>query len=178
MPIELLTMAGGAITGFIFRYMAERAKERTQLYEIALGTKKAELESADAAAKRVPVEFGRPQLLPTPSVEANKSPINPSAAGEITPFEPTVSEAEIKLPPVKILVKDLKSLNNKDNLLPVLVDSDGQEYSLTPTVSEEAPKMKVDWIKLVEFYLGTAVFLALIYWGYKMYRKKVKKNNK
>ena len=59
MPIELLTMAGGAITGFVFRYMAERAKERSQLYEIALGTKKAQLESADAAAKRVPVEFGK-----------------------------------------------------------------------------------------------------------------------
>ena len=59
MPIELLTMAGGAITGFIFRYMAERAKERSQLYEIALGTKKAEIESADAAAARVPVEVGK-----------------------------------------------------------------------------------------------------------------------
>ena len=48
MPIELLTMAGGAITGFIFRYMAERAKERSQLYEIALGTKKAEIERVTA----------------------------------------------------------------------------------------------------------------------------------
>jgi hypothetical protein len=39
--------------------MAERAKERSQLYEIALGTKKAEIESADAAAARVPVEVGK-----------------------------------------------------------------------------------------------------------------------
>ena len=28
MPVELITMIGGSITGFIFRYMAERAKER------------------------------------------------------------------------------------------------------------------------------------------------------
>ena len=30
MPIELITMIGGGLTGFIFRYMAERAKERAE----------------------------------------------------------------------------------------------------------------------------------------------------
>ena len=58
-PIELITMIGGGITGFIFRYMAERAKERATLFEMAMGKKKAEDSSADKAAKRVPVDVGK-----------------------------------------------------------------------------------------------------------------------
>ena len=59
MPIELITMIGGGITGFIFRYMAERAKERARLWELALGTKKAQDSSADKAAKRVSIDAGK-----------------------------------------------------------------------------------------------------------------------
>ena len=58
-PIELITMIGGGVTGFIFRYMAERAKERSRLWEMALGNKEAEDTSADKAAKRVPVDVGK-----------------------------------------------------------------------------------------------------------------------
>lgn len=54
-----MTMIAGGITGFIFRYMAERAKERARLWEMAIGTKKAEDSSADKAAKRVPVDVGK-----------------------------------------------------------------------------------------------------------------------
>ena len=46
MPFELITMIGGAVTGFIFRFMAERAKERARLWEMALGKKKAEDDNA------------------------------------------------------------------------------------------------------------------------------------
>ena len=59
MAIELITMIGGSVTGFIFRYLAERAKERAQFYQTALGLKKAEDDSADRAAKRVPVDIGK-----------------------------------------------------------------------------------------------------------------------
>ena len=59
MPFELITMIGGAVTGFIFRFMAERAKERARLWEMALGKKKAEDDSADKAAKRVPIDAGK-----------------------------------------------------------------------------------------------------------------------
>jgi len=59
MGIELITMIGGSIVGFIFRYMAERAKERHEIYKRFLGLKKAETESADAAAQRVPVDVGK-----------------------------------------------------------------------------------------------------------------------
>lgn len=59
MSLELITMVAGGVTGFIFRYIAERAKERAELYKIAMGYKKAEDDSADKAAKRVPIEFGK-----------------------------------------------------------------------------------------------------------------------
>ena len=59
MPIELITMIGGSITGFIFRYLAERAKERHEIYKRAIGIKSAEDDSADKAANRVPVDVGK-----------------------------------------------------------------------------------------------------------------------
>jgi len=59
MTLELITMLGGAITGFIFRYMAERAKEKADLMKLALDLKKASDDSADRAAKRVPVDVGK-----------------------------------------------------------------------------------------------------------------------
>ena len=58
-PIELITMLGGSITGFIFRYMSERAKERHEIYKRAAGMKQLEMKSADAAAKRVPIDIGK-----------------------------------------------------------------------------------------------------------------------
>ena len=59
MTLELITMLGGAITGFIFRYMAERAKEKADLMKLALDLKKASDDSADRAAKRVPIDVGK-----------------------------------------------------------------------------------------------------------------------
>ena len=52
-------MVGGSIVGFIFRYMAERAKERAEIYKMALGLKEAEDNSADKAAARVPFDAGK-----------------------------------------------------------------------------------------------------------------------
>jgi hypothetical protein len=57
--MELITMIGGTVVGFIFRYLAERAKERHEIYKRAIGWKKAEDESADKAAERVPVDVGK-----------------------------------------------------------------------------------------------------------------------
>ena len=52
-------MIGGSIVGFIFRYMAERAKERHEMFKTALALKKAQDDSADKAAKRVPIDVGK-----------------------------------------------------------------------------------------------------------------------
>jgi hypothetical protein len=57
--LELVTMIGGTIVGFIFRYMAERAKERHEIFKSAIAWKKAEDESADKASERVPIDAGK-----------------------------------------------------------------------------------------------------------------------
>ena len=59
MGMELITMIGGTVVGFIFRYMAERAKERHEIYKRAIGLKAAEDDSADKAAARVPIDVGK-----------------------------------------------------------------------------------------------------------------------
>ena len=41
MSVELIAMAAGGLAGFIFRYLAERAKERAEIYKMAIGMKKA-----------------------------------------------------------------------------------------------------------------------------------------
>lgn len=52
-------MVGGGVTGFLFRYMAERAKERAEIWRMAIERKKAEDGSADKAAQRVSVDAGK-----------------------------------------------------------------------------------------------------------------------
>ena len=59
MPLELMTMIGGGLAGFIFRYMAERAKERAEFYRMAIGWKKAVDDSANQAIKRVSQDAGK-----------------------------------------------------------------------------------------------------------------------
>ena len=59
MSLELITMIGGTVVGFIFRYLAERAKERHEIYKRAIGWKKAMDDSADKAAERVPIDAGK-----------------------------------------------------------------------------------------------------------------------
>ena len=59
MTLELITMIGGTLIGFVFRYMAERAKERHDMFSLAIGMKKAMDESANEAAKREPTDVGK-----------------------------------------------------------------------------------------------------------------------
>lgn len=58
-PLELFTMLGGSVTGFLFRYMAERAKDRQEQFERMMNVIKAADDSADKAAARVPADIGK-----------------------------------------------------------------------------------------------------------------------
>jgi len=58
-PFELISMAAGSITGFIFKYMAQRAKERQQNFEMALKRNQALEDSRNAAVERVSIDAGR-----------------------------------------------------------------------------------------------------------------------
>ena len=58
-PLEVITLVGGSIAGFVFKYMAERARDRQQQFEMLLNRNKAQEDSHNAAVKRVPVDAGK-----------------------------------------------------------------------------------------------------------------------
>jgi len=57
--MELITMAGGSIVGFIFKFLAERAKERQAQFERMMKAVDKADESHDRAAQRVSIDAGK-----------------------------------------------------------------------------------------------------------------------
>lgn len=59
MPIELISMLAGSVTGFIFRYLAEKRQNDKELFERLLTMNKVTTDNQDKAAKRVPLDVGK-----------------------------------------------------------------------------------------------------------------------
>lgn len=51
-PQELLTMGFGALTGFIFKFMAERSRQNEQQFKMLIESRNLEIKERDAASKR------------------------------------------------------------------------------------------------------------------------------
>lgn len=58
-PPELISMGFGAASGFLFKYMAQRAKERADLFKERMAAHEAKEKSHDAAAERVSIDGGK-----------------------------------------------------------------------------------------------------------------------
>lgn len=58
-PVELISMLGGGITGFIFRYLAEKRDNDKQLFERLIALNEQKDKFADNAVKRVPLDIGK-----------------------------------------------------------------------------------------------------------------------
>lgn len=58
-PLEVFTMLGGSITGFLFRFIAERAKDRQEQFKMMIDKFKAEEDSRNSAVQRVPLDAGK-----------------------------------------------------------------------------------------------------------------------
>ena len=58
-PLELLSMLGGSITGFIFRYLAEKRDNDKVMFERLVALNEQKEKALDSAAKRVPVDIGK-----------------------------------------------------------------------------------------------------------------------
>ena len=56
---EFLTLIGSSLTGFLFRYLAEKRKDQKEMFERAMARSKRRDESADLAVKRVSVDAGK-----------------------------------------------------------------------------------------------------------------------
>ena len=56
---EFLTLIGSSLTGFLFKYWAEKRQDQKALYERMIGASKRQDKSHDLAVKRVGVDAGK-----------------------------------------------------------------------------------------------------------------------
>ena len=59
MPIELISMLGGGIAGFIFRYLAQKAQDQKELFERLVISNKQTTDNQDRASSRVSIDAGK-----------------------------------------------------------------------------------------------------------------------
>lgn len=58
-PIELISMLGGGITGFVFRYLAEKRENDKQILERLINLNEHKDKMINSAVKRVPIDIGK-----------------------------------------------------------------------------------------------------------------------
>ena len=56
---ELISLVGGAATGFLFRYMAQKSQDQKEIFERLIAANKQTTENQDKAAARVPLDVGK-----------------------------------------------------------------------------------------------------------------------
>jgi hypothetical protein len=56
---ELISLVGGAATGFLFRYMAQKSQDQKEIFERLIAANKQTTDNQDKAAQRVPLDVGR-----------------------------------------------------------------------------------------------------------------------
>lgn len=56
---ELLSLVGGGVVGFLFRYMAQKAQDQKEMFNQLMAANKQTTDNQDKAAKRVPLDVGR-----------------------------------------------------------------------------------------------------------------------
>jgi len=56
---ELISLVGGAATGFLFRYMAQKSQDQKEIFERLITANKQTTENQNKAAVRVPLDTGK-----------------------------------------------------------------------------------------------------------------------
>ena len=56
---ELISLIGGGATGFLFRYMAQKAQDQKEMFNQLMAANKQTTENQDKAVQRVPLDVGR-----------------------------------------------------------------------------------------------------------------------
>lgn len=59
MTPELLSLIGGGVTGFIFKYWAQRAQDQKEMFERLIKANQQTTDNQDKAAQRVPLDVGK-----------------------------------------------------------------------------------------------------------------------
>ena len=113
-----------------------------------------------------------PKSKPVKMEPVRGRPVSPKlTSAEPNKIEPkmNVIPAEPQKEPPTIIIPELPNITNQTGELPIIIDNSGNEYNLTPAKKD---KVKIDWMKLLEFYLIAVGFLLLMYFGWKAARKK------
>lgn len=59
MPTELISLLGGGLTGFFFRYWAQRAQDQKEMFQQLITANQQTTDNQDKAVKRVPIDLGK-----------------------------------------------------------------------------------------------------------------------
>jgi hypothetical protein len=59
MPTELISLIGGSLTGFLFRFMAQKSQDQKEIFERLITANKQTTENQNKAAQRVPLDVGK-----------------------------------------------------------------------------------------------------------------------
>jgi hypothetical protein len=59
MPTELISLIGGGLVGFIFRFIAQKSQDQKELFERMMAANKQTNENQNAAVQRVPLDVGK-----------------------------------------------------------------------------------------------------------------------
>ena len=113
-----------------------------------------------------------PKSKPVKMEPVRGRPVSPKlTSAETNKIEPkmNVIPATPQKEPPTIIIPELPNITNQTGELPIIIDNSGNEYNLTPAKKD---KVKIDWMKLLEFYLVAVGFLLLMYFGWKAARKK------
>ena len=52
MPTELISLIGGSLTGFIFKFMAQKSQDQKEIFERLIAANKQTTENQDKAAQQ------------------------------------------------------------------------------------------------------------------------------
>jgi hypothetical protein len=56
---ELMSLVGGGLVGFLFRFLAQKSQDQKELFERLMAANKQTTENQNAAAQRVPMDVGK-----------------------------------------------------------------------------------------------------------------------
>ena len=59
MPLELISLLGGGLAGFVFRYLAQKSQDQKELFERMISANKQTTDNQDRAVARVSIDAGK-----------------------------------------------------------------------------------------------------------------------
>jgi len=59
MPLELISLLGGGLAGFVFRYLAQKSQDQKELFERMISANKQTTDNQDKAVARVSIDAGK-----------------------------------------------------------------------------------------------------------------------